>query len=245
MRALSPVVFTLLAASLSGCDRGSTSSPAAIPGTQESNKTRALEAGAKILQNHEPLDAISTYLDGFHFASGQPDEQMEAHHYVAVINEDFMQAVIFDGNTKDAKLMGVEYIISERVYKTLPDDEKKLWHSHRFEVKSGQLIAPNIPHAAEHALMQKIVSTYGKTWHTWHTHRDQHLPLGIPSLMMGFTAQGQLKQQLLMDRDERFRVSSAELASKREDIPEPAPDPSADRGFDGDAPQLSLKQPAH
>lgn len=50
---------------------------------------------------------------------------MEAHHYVTVLNEDVMQAVIYDGNTKNARLMGVEYIISERLFKTLPPEEKK------------------------------------------------------------------------------------------------------------------------
>lgn len=49
---------------------------------------------------------------------------MEAHHYVTVLNEDVMQAVIYDGNTKNARLMGVEYIISERLFKTLPPEEK-------------------------------------------------------------------------------------------------------------------------
>jgi hypothetical protein len=49
---------------------------------------------------------------------------MEAHHYVTVLNDDVMQAVIYDSNTKDARLMGVEYIISERLFKTLPPEEK-------------------------------------------------------------------------------------------------------------------------
>lgn len=31
-----------------------------------------------------------------------------------------------------ARLIGVEYIISERLFRELPQDEKKYWHSHRF-----------------------------------------------------------------------------------------------------------------
>lgn len=46
-------------------------------------------------------------------------------------------------------MIGVEYIISERLFKTLPEDEKKLWHSHISEVKSGLLTAPMIPEIAE------------------------------------------------------------------------------------------------
>ncbi len=41
--------------------------------------------------------------------------------------------------------MGVEYIISERLFKDPAAEEKKLWHSHQYEVKSGSLIAPGLP----------------------------------------------------------------------------------------------------
>lgn len=51
----------------------------------------------------------------------------------------------------------------------LDPDEKKYWHSHNFEVKSGQLILPlpaalpaAVANAAEHKAMEKIVTTYGK-----------------------------------------------------------------------------------
>ncbi|CAK8738618.1 hypothetical protein SODG_002221 [Sodalis praecaptivus] len=56
--------------------------------------------------------------------------------------------------------------------------------------------------------MAKIVNTYGKTWHTWHTDRNNTLPLSIPALMMGFTADGQVDPQLLADRDRRFGVDT-------------------------------------
>ena len=57
--------------------------------------------------------------------------------------------------------MGVEYIISEKLFKTLDEEEKKLWHSHHYEVKSGSLIAPGIPDVAEHELMEKLCELTG------------------------------------------------------------------------------------
>jgi hypothetical protein len=209
------------------------------PGDAESLRTRALEAGAKLLQDRQPLEAASAYLDGFHFANGDLSAQMEAHHYVTVLNEDVMQAVIYDGNGRDAKLIGVEYIISEKLYRQLPPDEKKLWHSHRHEVKSGQLVAPGLPAPAEKALMKKIVSTYGKTWHTWHTDANQTLPLGIPTLMMGFTRDGQLDPRRVADRDRRLGVDSARIARQRADIAAPPVDPAADAWQNGDVVKLS------
>jgi hypothetical protein len=42
---------------------------------------------------------------------------------------------------------------------------------------SGMLYAPGVPNAAEHIEMQKLVDTYGKTWHTWQVLRALHLLL--------------------------------------------------------------------
>ena len=105
-------------------------------GQAESVETHALEAGQGCCRAG-PLNAVSAYLNGFHFYNGHMNGQMEAHHYVTRLNEDVMQALIYDGNGRDAKLMGVEYIISARLFETLPEEEKKLWHSHDYEVKSG------------------------------------------------------------------------------------------------------------
>ncbi|WP_149806510.1 DUF1264 domain-containing protein, partial [Salmonella enterica] len=83
----------------------------------------------------------------------------EAHHYVTVLNEYVMQAVIYDGNSKKARLMGGAYIITERFIKTLPSEENKLWPSYQYEVTSGSLVVPGLPHVAAKALMSKVVNT--------------------------------------------------------------------------------------
>ena len=49
---------------------------------------------------------------------------MEAHHYCSQLTQEFAQCVLYDGNTADARLMGVEYIVSARVYEGLPADAK-------------------------------------------------------------------------------------------------------------------------
>jgi hypothetical protein len=235
--ALVPILA--LAAGLAGCDGGNTASNVRAPGADTSATTKVLEVGAAALQDKSPIQALNAYLDGFHFYSGRPQEQMEAHHYCAVLNEDVIQCVIYDGNVAQAKLMGVEYIVTERLFKDLPAAEKALWHSHVHEVKSGQLVAPGIPRVAEDALMRKLVGTYGKTWHTWHTDRQKTLPLGVPQLMMGFTADGQVRPELVEDRDRRFGIRSADKKKDREPIDAPAVAPGADAWQAGHAPQLA------
>ena len=40
----------------------------------------------------------------------------------------------------NARLIGIEYIISPRLFEKLPDDEKRYWHSHKHEIESGSLV---------------------------------------------------------------------------------------------------------
>ena len=169
---------------------------------------------------------------------------MEAHHYVNQINEDVYQAIIFDGNEKDAKIMGIEYIITAKMFAQLTPEEKTLWHSHRFEVASGSLIAPGIPEIAEHELMEKLISTYGKTIHTWHTDQDRNLPVGSPMIMMGFTKEGQLNPKLLADRDKRFNISTLNKKDNRKDIPLPKVDPDANAWEKGKIRQFIISNKA-
>jgi hypothetical protein len=236
MRTLFCCVMILLAA----CGGNNSDSKVQAPGGEKKTDTKVLETGADILQDKTPLKRFNTYLDGFHFYNGNMNAQMEAHHYVSQLNEDVHQAIIFDGNGNDAKIMGIEYIISERLFNTLPEEEKKLWHSHHYEVKSGELVAPGIPDTAEKALMQKLISTYGKTIHTWHTDQQRTLPLGSPMIMMGFTKDGQIQPALLHARDQRFKISTAEKKQERADIPVPAIVPGANAWEKGEIRQFTI-----
>jgi hypothetical protein len=238
-RSLSLCGLTLAVALTTACSGNNTRSDVTAPGAEKSASTIALDSGAAMLQSRPPIDALNAYLDGFHFYNGHPGAQMEAHHYCSILNEEVIQCVIYDGNVKDAKLMGVEYIISEQLFASLPATEKPLWHSHGHEVKSGQLIAPGIPAPAEHALMEKLVHTYGKTWHTWHTDLDKTLPLGVPQLMMGFTADGQIDPALVAERDRRLGVDSAEEKRQRADIVAPKVAPGADAWQQGKVIQIT------
>lgn len=232
------LLLSIAVLALTACGGENTASNVKSPGAEESAKTEILEKGADILQNKPPIEALNAYLDGFHFYNGNMKGQMEAHHYCSIVNEDVTQCVIYDGNVKDSKIMGVEYIVSEKLFKNLPPAEKALWHSHVHEVKSGQLIAPGIPDIAEKELMKKLVSTYGKTWHTWHTDLNKELPLGVPQVMMGFTADGQNDPAMVAERDKRFGISSEDKKKDRADIPAPPIDAGADAWSKGNVVQL-------
>jgi hypothetical protein len=194
----------------------------APPGSEKSAKTRTLEAGAKVMQGKAPLHGFDVYLVGFHPMKDHPDLQMEAHHWCHQVNEDFAQCVLFDGNTANANMNGLEYIISEKVFNTLPAQERKYWHPHNGEILSGQLVAPGIPDAGEHALMKQKMNSYGKTWHVWNTgHPGQagdQLPLGDPMLAWSFSRDGELAPALLESHDRRLDVHTADKRKGRQDL---------------------------
>lgn len=229
----------LAVAFAAGCGGDNTPSNVTSPGAGTAPRTQVLEAGAMVLQDRPPIEALNSYLDGFHFYSGRPRQQMEAHHYCAIVNEEVTQCVIYDGNMGDAKLMGVEYIVSERLFTSLPEAEKALWHSHAHEVASGLLIAPGVPALAEHELMERLIGTYGKTWHTWHTDLEETLPVGVPQLMMGFTADGQADEAMVSTRNQRFQVDAEDVRRRRADIPAPPVAAGADAWQRGEALQLA------
>lgn len=213
----------------------------AVPGKEKDTKTSVLEAGAEMLQSEAPLGAIHAHVCGFHFYNGDPKRQVIAHHYCSHLNNEVMQCVIYDSDKKEARLIGIEYIISRRLFETLPEEEKKLWHSHVYEVKSGQLIAPRLPDAAEKELMKDLVDTYGKTIHTWQVDLHADLPLGAPQLMMGFTADGQAHQKLLDDRDAGYRIKTADKKANRADLPTPEVVAGANGWQNGKATQLEFR----
>jgi len=191
-------------------------------GETKSAKTQTLEAGAKALQGNAPVKGFDIYLVGFHPMKDHPEQQMEAHHYCHQMNEDFAQCVLFDGNTKSANMSGVEYIISERTFESLPESEKKYWHPHNGEILSGQLIAPGIPKLAEKSLMKSKMNSYGKTWHFWNTgHEGQpsdKLPLGEPMLPWSFNRDGEANPDLVEKRDKALNVNTADKRKERTDL---------------------------
>lgn len=208
---------------LAGCTGSGSSEPAASPpGAPESAKTNVLEAGAKVLQRDAPTAQLDIYLVGFHPMKEDPSHQFEAHHYCKQVNEDFAQCALYDGNTARANLTGIEYIISERLFDTLPSEERKYWHPHNGEILSGQLVAPGLPEVAEHALMKSKMNSYGKTWHTWDISRHDNggisLPLGEPMLAWSFNRDGEARPDLVESRDRRMGIDTEERRRSRQDL---------------------------
>lgn len=184
-------------------------------------------------QTNAPVAPLKIYLDGFHASKNDTTRQMEAHHFCHQMNPDFMQCALFDGNTADAHLIGIEYIISEKLFESLPAKEQQYWHPHNFEILSGQLVTPGLSSTAEHKIMAGKMNSYGKTWQVWDTgnfkHEGDKLPLGEPALMWSFNHLGEEVPGLVESRDKRLGTDTQKARRSRQDlVPEANPQAGVD-----------------
>jgi hypothetical protein len=192
-------------------------------GGEKSAKLQALSAGSQMLQTQSPPAQLDAYLVGLHPMKSDPSHQMEAHHFCRQVNEDFAQCALFDGNTAEANLVGVEYIISAKLFDGLPAGEKQYWHPHNYEILSGQLVAPGLPEAAEREFLETKLNSYGKTWHVWNTghfgmNDADRLPLGDPKLAWSFNRDGEALPGLVEQMEKRVDVDVSKKRAAREEL---------------------------
>ncbi|KDP32564.1 hypothetical protein JCGZ_13114 [Jatropha curcas] len=178
-----------------------------VPGEPTPVKTNLVETATAAVQGFGPVNKIHQHLCAFHFYGDDMTRQVEAHHFCGHQNEEMRQCLIYNGPEADARLIGLEYIISENLFMTLPDVEKPLWHTHEYEVKSGVLFMPGIPGPIQRQDLEKVCKTYGKTIHFWQVDKGDNLPLGLPQIMMAMTRDTQIYDDLARDVENRYGVS--------------------------------------
>jgi len=129
-----------------------------------------------------PPKQVEMYLDGFHnFKSDlkrEPGKQLQLRvaHFCVHNSSDLIQCMLFDTNGsvegKHPRLLGVEYVITDKVYQSLSKSEKEYWHPHDGEVSSGMLILPGMPKDDQEKTLKFVSTTWGKTWHAWNPERQ-------------------------------------------------------------------------
>ncbi|XP_057785039.1 oil body-associated protein 2A-like [Salvia miltiorrhiza] len=225
------------------------------PGKAMTVGQQMLDKGAEMMQSFQPIKKMSQHACSFAIYSHDLTRQIQTHHYISRLNQDFLQCAVYDSDDTAARLIGVEYIVSKRVFDTLQLEEQKLWHSHFYEITSGAWVNPRVPELVQKSELEELAQSYGKFWCTWQVDRGDRLPLGAPALMV--SPQGvnmaMVKEELIKKRDEKYKVSSSELGRKRANfaIPEAeAVNPYADywmqtgKGFAIDAQETEIKSRA-
>ncbi|XP_010272711.1 PREDICTED: oil body-associated protein 2B-like [Nelumbo nucifera] len=232
---------------------GTIACDAPTPGQPLTMGTQVLDAWAKMMQGMKPIKHIQQHVCTFAMYSHDMTRQIETHHFVTRLNQDFLQCAVYNSDCSSARLIGVEYIVSDRIFEALPPEEQQLWHSHAYEIKAGLWVNPRVPEMMQKVELQNLAKTYGKFWCTWQVDRGDRLPLGAPSLMMSPQAVklAMVKPELVQKRDEKYSVSSEGLKKSRVEIEEPEwINPNADywrkvhKGFAIDIEETEMKRMA-
>lgn len=165
----------------------------------------------------KPSDAFGMHICAFHIAKDDPKVVVETQHYCTALRDNLFQCLLFETvpEGKKPKLLGVEYVISDELYQKLSSEEKRLWHPHDYEVHEGLLALIGTSKQEEQNTMKLLVKTWGKIWHTW-PDPTTDIPLGSPRLMWSAVKEGQVPQNMIKQRDQRFGIDTSKLKKERE-----------------------------
>ena len=163
------VPSTIIVAQLPSLSSSSSSSSSNTTKTASSTTPNATATTAK------PVDGYNTHLSAVRHVFDDPS--LRVQHYCKPNNKIAFVCQLYDSTSRNATLIGVEYIITADQYKSLPDREKPNWiditHNRSVPMFSGS--ADQVK-----ALWGKLMGTHGKVIMTWNP-RDK-LPAFPPQV---------------------------------------------------------------
>jgi hypothetical protein len=120
--------------------------------------------------------AMDVFLDGLHAYADQTGQPVQVRHVCGKVNEELHTCVVYDADGGDDDLLGVELVISERLFRELPEEDKPFWHSHR----RGDSRSRAISSGGDADLQERLASTYGRLWYPDEMEREDVGRFGGP-----------------------------------------------------------------
>lgn len=127
-------------------------------------------------------------VDGYNLPQGHitairhvfDDPSLRVHHYCKMSDKIFLICQLYDSESQNATLIGMEYIITHEQYNSLPDREKPNWHYHKIEFVPNRADPkfPELNAQQTQSEMMKAMDTYGKVIITWNP--NDNLPAFPP-----------------------------------------------------------------
>lgn len=148
--------------------------PGITPGntttTAEGTNTTATSPNATAAAATKPIDGYNTpigHLSAIRHVFDDP--ALRVQHYCKPNDKIVLVCQLYDSTSKNATLIGTEYVITADQYNSLPNREKPNWHLHKIEFAPNRAdpMFPELPAAQAKALMGKLMDTYGKVIITW------------------------------------------------------------------------------
>jgi hypothetical protein len=129
------------------------------------------------MTNATSSSAAAKPVDGYNLPQGHlnavrhvfDDPSLRIEHFCKPNDKIMMVCQLYDSNSANATLIGIEYIITQQQYDSLPDREKPYWHAHREEFSPNRAdpMMPELTPEQAQAEMAKMLPTWGKVIITW------------------------------------------------------------------------------
>ena len=107
-----------------------------------------------------PLTAVRHIFD---------DPTLRVWHFCKPNDKIMMVCQLYDSNSPNATLIGVEYMITADAYKNLPERDKPNWHYHKeeFALNRADPKLPMLSEQQQNATLKKLEESFGKVIITW------------------------------------------------------------------------------
>lgn len=77
------------------------------PGKGMTMTQSMVDKGAEMMQSLKPVKQMSQHVCSFACYSHDMTRQIETHHYVSRLNNDFLQCAVYDSDLPNARLIGI------------------------------------------------------------------------------------------------------------------------------------------
>jgi Protein of unknown function (DUF1264) len=141
--------------------------------------SRMLAMPAVLATDLKPTEGWTLHIDAKRHFPSKPN--LLAHHYCKEVSGGLTECQIYDSDRPDAKLVGVEVIVSPETYQTFSAAEKARWHYHKTEIPKVSATLPDLSPEEAAKVVKKIEGTYGKVYLLWDPGKGQPA-VGQPSL---------------------------------------------------------------
>ena len=121
--------------------------------------------------------AAAKSVDGYNLPQGHlnavrhnfDDPSLRVEYFCKPHDRVMMVCQLYDSNSANATLIGIEYMITQEQYDSLPNREKPYWHAHREELRPERAdpMMPELSPEQAQAEMAKMFPTWGKVIITW------------------------------------------------------------------------------
>lgn len=147
---------------------------------QKEGKEKTAESKpVQTMQDNKPSSGFTLHIDAEKHFPG--NEKQIAHHYCKPVSGGLTECQLYDSDTKDGRLVGVETIVDTKTWQGFSDEEKKLWHYHKEEIPKINAKLPDLSAEEAAKVVKSIEETYGKIYLLWDPSKSG-MPVGDPSI---------------------------------------------------------------